>query len=107
VFIEDLAPISTEEMPPSDFFFSNKRRDIVKRETHQRDGFIVKRHRVLYDGQSLDEVDFVMEMAGSLGGFCHDESMFNRESSGTTETKEFISETVAETNKHYGTECKK
>jgi hypothetical protein len=56
-------------MPPSDFFFSKKRRAIVKRETHQREGATVKRHRVLYDGQALDEADFAMEMAGSLGDF--------------------------------------
>jgi hypothetical protein len=31
VFIEDLTPISVEEMPPSDFFFSKKRRVVVKR----------------------------------------------------------------------------
>jgi len=56
-------------MPPSDFFFSKKRRAIVKRETHQREGATVKRHRVLYDGKALDEVDFSMEMACSLGAF--------------------------------------
>jgi hypothetical protein len=32
MFIEDLTPISVEEMPTSDFFFSKKRRAIVKRE---------------------------------------------------------------------------
>jgi hypothetical protein len=58
-----------EEMPPFDFFFNKKRRDIVKRETHQREGATVKRHRVLYDGQALDKVDFSMEMSGSLGDF--------------------------------------
>jgi hypothetical protein len=39
-------------MPPSDFFFSKKRRAIVKRETHQKDGAIVKRKRMMYDGQT-------------------------------------------------------
>jgi hypothetical protein len=66
VFIEDLTPISVEEMPSYDFFFSKKRRDIVKRETHLREGAIVKRHRVLFDGQALEEVDFSMEVAGTL-----------------------------------------
>jgi hypothetical protein len=69
VFIEDLTPISVEEMPPSDFFFSKKRRAIVKRETHQREGATVKRHRVLFDGQALEEADFAMEVAGTLGDF--------------------------------------
>jgi hypothetical protein len=30
IFIEDLTPISAEEMPPSDFFFSKKRRATQK-----------------------------------------------------------------------------
>jgi hypothetical protein len=50
VFIGDLTPISAEEMPPSEFFFSKKRRTVVRRETHQRDGVTVKKHRVLLDG---------------------------------------------------------
>jgi hypothetical protein len=31
VFVGDLTPISTTEMPPSEFFFSKKRRALVKR----------------------------------------------------------------------------
>jgi hypothetical protein len=69
VFIEDLTPISAEEMPPSDFFFSKKRRVVVKRETHQREGATVKRHKVLFDGQALEEEDFATDVAGSLGAF--------------------------------------
>jgi hypothetical protein len=48
--MEDLTLISAEEMSPSDFFFSKKRRAIVKRETHQNDGATVKRKMMLYDG---------------------------------------------------------
>jgi hypothetical protein len=69
VFIEDLTPISVEEMPPSDFFFNKKRRVVVKREMHQKEGATVKKHRVLLDGQALEEADFAMEVAGSLGDF--------------------------------------
>jgi hypothetical protein len=69
MFIEDLTPILAEEMPPTDFFFSKKKRAIVKRETHQRDDATVKRHRVLYDGHGLDDIDFALEMTGSLGAF--------------------------------------
>jgi hypothetical protein len=69
IFIEDLTLISVEEMPPSDFFFSKKRRAIVKRETHQKYGATVKRKRMLYDGQGLDDTEFAREMAGSLGAF--------------------------------------
>jgi hypothetical protein len=69
VFIEDLMPISVEEMPPSNIFFSKKRRVVVKREVHQKEDATVKRHRVLYDGQALEEEDFAMDVAGSLGDF--------------------------------------
>jgi hypothetical protein len=53
-FIEDLTPILVEEIPPSNIFFSKKRRIVLKRETHQREGATVKRHRALYDGQALE-----------------------------------------------------
>ena len=69
IFIEDLTSISVEEMPPSDFFFSKKRRAIVKRETHQKYGTKFKRKRMLYDGQGLDDTKFSREMVGSLGAF--------------------------------------
>jgi hypothetical protein len=36
IFKEDLTPISIEELPPSDFFFSKKRKVVVKRETYQK-----------------------------------------------------------------------
>jgi hypothetical protein len=42
---------------------------VVKRETHQREGATIKRHRVLLDGQALEEEDFATEVAGSLGAF--------------------------------------
>jgi len=69
MFIEYFTPIATEEIPPSDFFFSRKRKVVVKGETHQREGATIKRHRVLLDGEALEEVDFVEEVAGSLGAF--------------------------------------
>jgi hypothetical protein len=50
ILVSNLTAISPEEMPPSDFFFSKKRMVIVKRETHQRDGVITKRQRMMYDG---------------------------------------------------------
>ena len=69
VFIEDLTPISVEEFPPSNFFFSKKRKVVVKKEMHLKEGSAVKRHRVLIDGEALEEVDFAEEVAGSLMSF--------------------------------------
>jgi hypothetical protein len=56
-------------MPPLDFFFSKKRRAIVKRETDQKYGATFKRKRMLYDGQGLDDIEFTREMVGLLGAF--------------------------------------
>jgi hypothetical protein len=58
-----------KKCPPSDFFFNKKKRVVVKKETHQKEGTIVKRDRVLCDGKALEEADFTMEVAGSLGDF--------------------------------------
>jgi hypothetical protein len=69
IFVGDLTPILPEEMPPSDFFFSKKQRAIVKRESHQKDGVITKRQRMLYDGNDRDDSEFAKEVAGSLGAF--------------------------------------
>ena len=69
VFVDDLNPISPEEMPPSNFFFSRKRKAIVKRESHQKDGVITKRQRMVYDGNNQDALEFTKEVAGSLGVF--------------------------------------
>jgi hypothetical protein len=69
VFVGDLSPILPEEMPPSDLFFSKKRKAIVKRESHQKDGVIIKRQRMVYDGNDQDDPEFAKEVAGSLGAF--------------------------------------
>jgi hypothetical protein len=53
-FVGDHTPIFLEEMPPSDFIFSKKRKAIVKRESHQKDGVITKRKRLVYDGKDHD-----------------------------------------------------
>jgi hypothetical protein len=69
IFIEDLTPISVEELPPSNFFFSKKRKVVVKREIHQREGSSIKIHRVLIYGEALEKLYFVEEVASSLGAF--------------------------------------
>jgi ribosomal protein S19 len=69
MFISDLTPISPKEMNPSDCFFKNNIRAIVKRETHQKEGGIVKRKIMVYNGQNRDDSEFAREMVGSLGAF--------------------------------------
>jgi hypothetical protein len=56
-------------LPPSNFFFNEKRKVVVKREMHQKEGSAVKIHRVLIDGDASKEVEFTKEVASSLGDF--------------------------------------
>jgi hypothetical protein len=67
IYIGDLTPISRDEIPPSDYFFRKKRKVILKKEMYMREGNMVKNHRVLVDGQNLEEEDFSTEVAGSMG----------------------------------------
>jgi hypothetical protein len=107
IFIEDLMPIPMEEIPPSDFFFSKKRKVVVKREMHQRAGATVKRHRVLIDGEALEEVEFAEEVAGSLGAY----ATTNQFSVGTlkerTEAKRPANKSITKPNKDCRRGCQK
>jgi hypothetical protein len=107
IFIDDLTPIAPEEMPPSDFFFSKKRRAIVKRETHQKEGAMVKRKRMIYDGQNREDSEFAKEVAGSLGAFATDQSMVCRKFGRETKTEGPIGREIARSDNDYGTRCEK
>jgi hypothetical protein len=69
LYIRDLTAISIEEMNSSGFFFSRKRKYIVKQEMHAKEGTMVKKNRVLLDGQNLEDEDFATEVADTLGAF--------------------------------------
>jgi hypothetical protein len=69
IFIGDLTPIPIEEIPPTNLFFSKKRKVVVKKEMHQKEGTMVKKHRALLNGQNLEDEDFATEVSGSLGDF--------------------------------------
>ena len=69
IYVSDLTPISIEETPSSDFFFSKKRKVVVKQEMHLKEGTMVKKHRVLLDGKNLEDEYFATEVACSLGAF--------------------------------------
>jgi hypothetical protein len=69
ILIGYLTPISIEEIPPSDFFLSKKRKVAVKKEMHQNEGATIKKHRVLLHGKNLEDEDFATEVADSLGAF--------------------------------------
>jgi hypothetical protein len=67
LFFDDLTSIPIYEIPPSDYFFSRKRKVILKQEIHKKEGNMVKNHKFLIDGQNLEEEDFSIEIAGSMG----------------------------------------
>jgi hypothetical protein len=69
IFKEDLTPISIEELLPNEFFFSKKRKVMVKQETYQRAGAIAKKYKILTDGEALEEEEFADEVAGTLGAY--------------------------------------
>jgi rubrerythrin len=67
IYVGDLTLIFRDETPPSYYFFSKKRKAIVRKEIYMREGVIVKKHRVLIDSQKLEEEDFSTEIIGSMG----------------------------------------
>jgi hypothetical protein len=67
IYASDLALVSREETPPSDYFFSKKRKVVVKQEMYMREGGMVRKHRVLVDGKNLEEEYFTTEVAISMG----------------------------------------
>jgi hypothetical protein len=67
IYVCDINPISRDEIPPSDYFFRRKRKAIMKQEMHMREGGMVKKHRVLIDGQKMEEEDFSTDIAVSMG----------------------------------------
>jgi hypothetical protein len=69
MFIRYFTPIPIEEIPPTEFLFNKKRKFVVKKEMHIREGEMVKKNRVLLDGQNLEEENFSTEVGGSLGAF--------------------------------------
>ena len=42
---------------------------MVKKEMHQREGTMVKKHIVFIDRKNLEEEDFAIEVVGSMGAF--------------------------------------
>jgi hypothetical protein len=67
LFVDDLTSISIDEIPPSDYFFSRKRKVVLKQEIYMKEGSMVKNHKVLIDGQNLEEEDFAADIVGSMG----------------------------------------
>ena len=67
LYVSDLEPISRDEIPPSNYFFSKKRRAVLKREIHPRGEGMIKKHRVIIDGKKLMDREFAIEIAGTMG----------------------------------------
>jgi hypothetical protein len=67
LYVSDLEPISRDEIPPSNYFFSKKRKAILKQEMHPRGDMMIKKHKIIIDGQKLKEGEFATEIAGTMG----------------------------------------
>jgi chromosome segregation ATPase len=62
-----LEPISKDEIPSSNYFFSKKRRVVLKQELHPVGERTVKKHKIIIDGKKLNEGEFSTELAGTMG----------------------------------------
>jgi hypothetical protein len=69
LYASDLEPISRDKIPSSDYFFSKKRKVILKQEMHLRGDMKIKKHKIIVDGQNLEEGEFATEIAGTMGAF--------------------------------------
>jgi hypothetical protein len=64
-----LRPIRVEEIPPNEFFFDKKRKEVVKREFYQEGESTAKKYKVITDGKDKKNEQFVTNIAGTLGSY--------------------------------------
>ena len=67
LYVSDLETISRDGIPSFDYFFSTKRKAILKQEMHPRGNMMIKKHKIIVDGQKLEEGEFSTEIAGTMG----------------------------------------
>jgi hypothetical protein len=67
LYVSDLEPISRDKIPSSDYFFSKKRKAILKQEMHRRGEMMIKKNKIIVDGQKIEEGEFTIEIAGTMG----------------------------------------
>jgi hypothetical protein len=67
LYVSDLEPITRDEIPSSDYFFSKKRRAVLKQELHHVGERTIKKHKIIIDGKKLNEGEFATELAGTMG----------------------------------------
>ena len=67
LYVSDLEPISRDEIPSSDYFFSKKRKAILKQEMHLRGEMMIKKHKIIVDGKNIEEGEFAIEIVGTMG----------------------------------------
>jgi hypothetical protein len=67
LYVSDLEPLSRDEIPSSDYFFSKKRKAILKQEMHPRGDMMIKKNKFIIDGQKLKEGEFAIKIIGTMG----------------------------------------
>jgi hypothetical protein len=69
IFNEELRPIRAEKLPPNEFLFDKKRKEVVKREFYQEGESTTKKYKVMTDGKNKKNEQFATEIAGMLGAY--------------------------------------
>jgi hypothetical protein len=67
LYVSDLEPISRDDIPSSDYFFSKKSKSIMKQEMHPRGDMMIKKHKIIIDRKKLKEGEFTTEIVGTMG----------------------------------------
>jgi hypothetical protein len=69
IFVEELTPISVQEIPLNKFFFDKKRKFVVRQELFQEAGTVSKKFKIITDGRTMNKKEFATQIAGTLGSF--------------------------------------
>jgi hypothetical protein len=67
LYVSHIQPISSDEIPSYDYFFSKKRKAILKQEMHIRGDMMIRKNKIIVDVQKLEEGEFAIEITGTMG----------------------------------------
>jgi hypothetical protein len=69
IFDEELRPIRAEELPPNEFFFDKKRKEVEKKEFYQEGESTAKKYKIMTDGKNKKSDQLATEIVGTLGEY--------------------------------------
>jgi vacuolar-type H+-ATPase subunit I/STV1 len=56
-------------MPSSDLFFNKKRKAVVQGRISKKEKSVVKKYKILFDGQGLNDIELAENLVGSIEAF--------------------------------------